>query len=213
MSRWIEVCKTLYDRNRIIEKPAEIDLYYHKYVGSLFYSVFDHTEEYPQYVKTNLKENKAGELHPSVEGYEGPVSCDYMPFDFDGPTAQDDAWKLVLWFLDPPGHYSDTLKIYFSGNKGFHIYLPNATFLEPASNNCGMMKKCASSIADSLGLDSFDDSLYKRTGIFRAPNSKHEKTGLFKIPLEVCEMTAPIEEIREMAKNKRHVDNNGLELV
>jgi hypothetical protein len=213
MNRWIEVCKNLYDRNRIIPKPDEIDLYYHKYVGSLFYSVFDHTEAYPEYTQNNIKENKRGELVPSCEGYEGPVSCDCLLFDFDGETAQDDAWKLVLWFLDPPGHYSDTLKIYFSGNKGFHVYLPHGAFIEPDINVPQMMKLTATRIAEKLELKSFDNSLYKRTGIFRSPNSKHEKTGLFKIPLEVCEMTAPLEEIKEWAKQKRHINGNGLEYI
>lgn len=201
--KYVEVCKSLYDRNKIIPKPNQPDLYYYKYRGALFYSVFDHTEEYLKFVE------KTG----SVSTYDGAVSCDYLPFDLDGETAQDDAWKLVLWFLDPPGHYSDTLKIYFSGNKGFHIFLPNNMFSCPSKEIPSIMKLSAESIAQKLQLKSFCPSIYHRTGIIRAPNSKHEKSGLYKIPLEVCELPAKIEEIREWAKDKRHIDSVGIEWI
>lgn len=113
-------------------------------------------------------------LPSGTKGY-----ADYLLLDLDSHT-------------DLPGVYADALSIcksldtigaayqlYFSGGKGFHIYIPTSQFgFEPTSDP-DILKRMAEAIAGSV--KPWDPSIYNMTRIFRAPGTFNQKGGRYKI--------------------------------
>ncbi len=137
----------------------------------------------------------------SIKGYQGKVYADRLFFDLDSKNdvskAQNDA-KELLYRLELAGlSVGNHARVYFSGNKGFHIEVPlaNKTF-EPDE-----LKQVCSNIA--AGLESFDDVIYNASRTLRIPNTKHQVSGLFKIELDPNDLIElSLEEIKERAKTK-----------
>ena len=208
MKKYIEACRSLYDRGKIIEKPPEkdLDLYNCEYIGPMYYSVFDHTEDLIEYYNSHTKVGTDGKLYNTVEDYDGPVSCNYVPFDFDGPDAITDIWKTVLACGSSDKYIIDDFSIYFSGNKGFHLLLKTNLYKTPHKDIVKEIKSGVRVLKKRLNLKTLDESIYKKTGIIRAPNSRHEKTKLFKIPLFAAELhLKSLETIRDLALFKRDI--------
>jgi hypothetical protein len=202
MKKYIEVCKNVYKRGNIKIKPDQTDLYFYEYNDSLYYSIFDHTEEYKRYFETHTNDK---EQH-SVEGYDGPISCEFVPFDFDGQTALDDIKKVLQLLLTSEKTLIDDINIFFSGNKGFHLFIKSERYIIPDVNHTRVIKGIAEKIKNKVNAESLDLSIYKKTGILRSPNSRHEKTKLYKIPLFPAELyLKSLETIRVLAVKKRYL--------
>lgn len=131
----------------------------------------------------------------------------YLDFDDeeDLSNSQRDA-ILAIWYLRQPYKLNlpeSSFRIYFSGNKGFHIFIPATAFgLVPDKNLNEHFKLMAMDVRDQCPNGTLDTKIYDRRRVLRMANSKHEKTGLYKVPLtykELCELTP--DEIREKAKS------------
>ena len=146
----------------------------------------------------------------SVSGYDGIVSIDYIPFDFDGEDLSkvlDICRKFVLYLANSFGIDGRGLKYYFSGSKGYHIYLPAQLILpKPSTTLPDEIKNMVKQINAGFTEYNVDLSIYDKTRIFRAVNTINAKTGLYKIPLTYYEfMNLSIEEILKTAEAPRDI--------
>jgi len=162
-----------------------------------FHSAFMHSVDY-----YNHRDTDGGK-----SGYNGDVFSKVLFWDFDGDLVQvkSEAVELVERLM---AYNPSNISIYFSGNKGFHVfyYSPELVeFMSPTFNQT--VKNVCSTIAS--GLISFDRKIYDKTRIIRTPNSIHSSTGLYKIPLTYEELkNISIEELTELAKTKRKFTYN-----
>ena len=122
-------------------------------------------------------------------GYTTSLYWDIDNEDFE--KATDDASKLVEYLIKEG--YESNIEIFFSGNKGYHIYLRSDTEFSHSITSavCHDIAKKAEAVIDSV--------VYNKTRAFRLPNTKHQKTGLYKVQLTVNELfELPVDEIRDI---------------
>jgi KaiC/GvpD/RAD55 family RecA-like ATPase len=197
-----QVIGDIYKRGNIVEIPdsnINIDAFGHS-VENAFHSVY----MYDHNMITHVEENS------SVRGFDGPVMADAFVWDFDHNEdigkSQADAIELIER-LESMGIDNNSIRVFFSGNKGFHVY-----FLSKELKDLGcshiipqISKMVCKNIAE--GLQTADESIYDRTRIIRVINSKHPKSGLYKIPLDIEELrNCGTEDIQEMAQEQREPD-------
>lgn len=170
--------------------------FYDKLDSEGYVSSFRYTEDLVSYIKQNGR----------IRGYAGPVKTDFLYWDFDSKDitlAYQDTLELVERLLD--AKVADTsIRIDYSGKKGFHVLVPSGDIEELGSNvNLNsIVKEVCMYFADDLA--TADDQIYNRTGIFRVVNSKHPDTGKYCIPLSVEEFTGnTLEAISEMASKQK----------
>ena len=144
--------------------------------------------------------------NPTVAGFDGPTWAPDLHLDFD---SQDDPGIALGWLrgvldrLESWGADLRAVRIYFSGNKGFHLEIPHTLFggFAPSKDLHARMKRAATRI---LGDIPFDTAVYDRLRLWRLPNSKSGKTGLHKIRLTHTEArTLDLAAIRELAARPR----------
>ena len=143
----------------------------------------------------------------SIAGYSGACWCPFVWWDIDRDDltdAQTDAAALVEYLTQTPADSdsdsglivpdTESILIFFSGSKGFHVGVPVAVFgdgVKPGKEFPSQYKAAALEIARRAGV-AVDRSVYDRQRLFRCPNSKHGKTGLYKIPLSYLEITTAL---------------------
>lgn len=157
----------------------------------------------------------------SIAGYSGACWCPFVWFDIDREndleSALADVRRLVEYLTQTPADSdsdsglivpdTESILIFFSGSKGFHVGVPVAVFgdeVKPGKEFPGRYKAAALEIARRAGVE-VDKSVYDRQRLFRCPNSKHGKSGLYKIPLSYWEVTTALSvaEIRQRAQRPR----------
>lgn len=148
---------------KILQNP-KID----QYVS--LYRYEDH--HYQQFKKTN-----------SVAGITD-VKTPKLVFDFDDgqniENARRDAIQLCGRLVENKIP-EDKIRIYFSGNKGFHV--------EVFTDQNLSRQEFYNIVANLAGdLPTFDHRINDEQRIIRAPFTKHPKTGLYKIPLSISEL-------------------------
>jgi hypothetical protein len=122
----------------------------------------------------------------SERGYSGPCGADWLFWDIDRPddleAALGDARRLAGAVLDRyPAIDEDDLLVFLSGAKGVHVGVPCSVFgsPEPSPTWNESAKRFALAHAERAGIV-VDGSVYSKTRLFRAPNTRHPKSGLFK---------------------------------
>ena len=153
---------------------------------SLFY--------YPKDIK-ELFETKG-----SVAGYKGPSYSKSLVWDFDSKEdlnlAKNDVRVLLSTLKKLSGGKAlDSLKVYFSGNKGFHVFLKTNKEFTPNE-----MAAVCSKLAEGLG--TFDQVIYNSTRLLRIVNTKHQLSGLYKIAVSPHVLKEPtfVDDIKKLAK-------------
>lgn len=146
----------------------------------------------------------------SIKGYMGSVYTDTLYFDLDHATdvekSRQAAIKLIQK-LNDLGLYN-SLELYFSGNKGFHLLVKTSNKFTPDEVGRICHNLAVESGLVNIGEDSvFDTTVYNTNRIFRVNNTLNKKSNLFKIPLDIPElMEYSVETIREHAKVKRDLE-------
>ena len=134
----------------------------------------------------------------------------YLDFDSDNfESVRKDALKSISYFKivfnlpDIENH----IKIYFSGNKGFHVIVPAVVLgIKPCKNLNEVFKTLAIAISNHVDHDTIDLKIYDNKRLFRIPNSKHEKSGLYKVELTLSELKNYSEkDIKSIAKTNREL--------
>lgn len=164
--------------------------------------VYDSLYRFPVAFKEHFEVNK------TVAGYTGEVWSEALVFDIDNEQLEEalkDTRKLLHRLSSDFGIPREAITVYFSGAKGFHVYLPASLFggFEPSPTLPRLHAKLARRLAWPLKVD---PSIYERQRIFRLVNTINAKTGLFKIYLsqeEISDLSLPV--IMEMAKSPRSV--------
>jgi hypothetical protein len=139
----------------------------------------------------------------STAGYAGPCWSPWLWFDIDRDSldaALRDARRLALAIDERFKLADDSLLLFFSGSKGFHVGLPTALWSpEPSPTFHRVCRRFAEAIAEVAGV-AIDSGVYDAVRAFRAPNSRHPKTGLRKRRLSFDELLGlSLERIVEFA--------------
>lgn len=173
-----------------------------------FYGKPDYYDCYMSAYRFNSDFKKFADENKTVRGYAGICHCENLFFDFDSPHG-DLALEEVREFIgmviekdqDP---IIEDINIYFSGNKGFHVFIKQN--FDPSIDLPDIIKKYCFALAKKYS--TFDRAVYDKTRIIRIPNSKHRKSGLYKIPLlpgEVFKLST--DDIRVLAKKQRSIND------
>jgi len=136
-------------------------------------SYYRHPKAFSQYVRKNK----------SVRGWNGPCYSDYLWLDIDRPDL-DDALKTARYMANRMEQLYEvprsTLRIYFSGAKGFHIGIDTRFFgLAPSEKFPEQFKALAKVLADDIQID----AIFDKPRIWRLSGTINTKTGLYKIPI------------------------------
>lgn len=190
---YVRLTKTVKDNGRLIKPDKIFDLI--DMEADWYYSPFIYGDDALQYFEEHKK---------SIKGYTGKAYTNSLYWDLDCKEdfvkARDNALKLI-YYLEDQG-YRDGLEIFFSGNKGFHVFLHTINEFNPQQT-----KKICYNVAIKAGVsqDVFDTTVYNVNRIFRVPYTKHQVSGLYKIPLELemLEKSDP-QEIRDAARTNEY---------
>ena len=191
--RYVRLCKTLNTKGDLVSMRHLKDNY-DKIISSdvnadWYSSLFYYHGAAKQYYDSH---------GGSLAGFDGKALSDKLVFDFDSEAieqAQKDAIVLLDRLSEIGVNVEDSVRVFFSGGKGFHVEVPlEGTDLTPEE-----LKLVCSNIAS--GLETFDSKIYNTTRIYRLPNTKHNKTGLFKIELEPYDLyELTVDQIKDKAK-------------
>ena len=138
----------------------------------------------------------------SISGYNGPAYTNNLVFDMDNADlnkAREDVFKLLNRLAKEIGlgkeGISKHVRVYFSGNKGFHVFIKTDRQFAPDE-----LKDYCKAIAGDLS--SFDPKIYNTTRCFRICNTRNQKSGLYKIPvsMDLIKDKDGINKIKELAK-------------
>jgi hypothetical protein len=122
----------------------------------------------------------------SVRGYAGPCWARWVVVDIDNAdlaAALSDTRKLVALLIQRFPGLDGCVPVYFSGAKGFHVYLDLAHEPPPAVGFNMVCRTLAEDLAAAAGVR-VDVSIYDVNHLIRLPNSRHPRTGLFKRRIE-----------------------------
>jgi len=148
----------------------------------------------------------------SVAAQRGAVEEHWCPiyFDFDGhdDAGVEQARKDVITLLDflpqlsVPG---ECVRVWFSGNRGFHLTVEPEIFnAEPDKNLTYAIKLLCLWFGDKLSLLTMDRTIYSRRRQWRLPNSIHGKSGLRCIEIDVKTFRSlSLDQIKELAKTEQ----------
>jgi len=131
-----------------------------------------------------------------------------MFFDIDGPddlpAARESTISLCELLMAKILVPQDSIDIFFSGAKGFHLMVAPSVFRASFSADGLALYKKMATRAGEAGVRFVDISVYTHKRLWRLSNSRHRKTGLFKIPLTYEELRdISIDGIKELAANPR----------
>jgi putative DNA primase/helicase len=141
--------------------PSQLPKAIEEVKGECYYGAFDAESLTKPY----------GKLRPALNCYV---------LDFDAEQLEDAKNEVIkVWkFLNlSPRH----ARIFFSGNKGFHLYLHHSLLNLPSSAVLNtQVKAWAKGLERELSLKTLDMSVFAPTQKMRLPRSKHPKSGLYK---------------------------------
>jgi DnaB-like helicase C terminal domain/Primase C terminal 1 (PriCT-1) len=163
-----------------------------------YISLFPFDKDIFDYVKTN----------GSVKDYVGKQYCPIFFVDIDNEenveSSRRSAIELINRFVSEYHVNISDIYIYFSGNKGFHVGLPDWLIGIPRTPQTNISDHCRAFITKMKdGLNDIDMSVYNSTRIFRVVNSVNKKSGLYKIPISWDELNSDIDSIKLLAKEPR----------
>lgn len=172
------------------------------HTGPAFHSGFF----FPDKIEEHILEQERIREKRSLSGYRGEHWAPYMLMDVDpvksadGTIANPEIAKemaddLLRVLTEHCGVDVKSVLICFSGNKGYHLYIPTKYFNpEPSEDFSRRIRHMVEfGIWPLLNQTLFpttkeiDWSIYDTIKVYRAINSKHEKSGLWKVPLTVTE--------------------------
>lgn len=199
MERFLEIRKGLQRQDSVLLVPTkqystEFSNNFKKAPKADWYrSLFVYYPDVISFVDENKK----------LKGFSGDADAGYICFDLDNKdleVARQDTIEVLKRLCKKVDLESKDLynymDIYFSGNKGFHVFLHTEQRFSP-----DQMRALCTEIAGDL--QSFDTSIYNTTRIIRIENTLHQKSGKYKIALAVKDVVnMKAEEIVAMAENK-----------
>lgn len=127
---------------------------------------------------------------PNIDVEESNLKAPlYLDFDDNDITnnykeIRREVYQTISFFQREFGIPNDLIKIYFSGNKGFHLLIPFKIFNIKEDNNLNYKyKKLINLIIKEYNLIRLDSKIYDKKRLFRIPYSINSKSGLKKIQI------------------------------
>lgn len=171
MNKYCILAETVQSRRKIIPvTDLEVPQ------GEMYTSLFYYDNEMLKYVNE----------HDTVSGFNGQVYSNFFILDLDGQNLKEviaDMQNFINWLTSQNCIYY----IFFSGNKGFHIYLSTYNVDYPKDKPWNVLQKMfATQISKTFPKLSkyIDLSIYDKVRIFRFPYSIHQSTGYEKNLIE-----------------------------
>lgn len=155
------------------------------------------------------------QINKTIKGYKGQHACTYICIDIDNETDREGSRLSTMQVINRINavynvHPND-LFIYFSGNKGFHVYLVDRLLGISGKFFDEIGTKCKSFVTETFaGISNIDPKIYEDHRIIRIPNSRHAKTGLYKIEITHAELIQGLPAILELAKQPRQLTREKL---
>jgi hypothetical protein len=183
MSRYVRLCKGLNEHGILV---AEDDVQHR---------IDDKNDWYQSIMYYNDAHKQIFDVKGSIKGIRD-VTTNKLVFDFDSgdsiKNSQADAARLVEKLRDR-GVNTESVYIYYSGSKGFHVVVPLDREVSPDN-----ARALAEKYAGDLG--TWDTKIYDPARLLRIPGTKHQSSGRFKTPLSFEQLHAlSIPEIMDMA--------------
>ena len=168
-----------------------------------YISLFPFDKQVNEYVRINN----------TIKGYKGQHACTYICIDIDNESDKESSRLSALDTISRlNSRYnisSDDLFIYYSGNKGFHVYIVDRLIGIQNRYFDEIGAKCKSFIAENFGdIPNIDSKIYEDHRIIRIPNSRHAKTGMYKVEITIDELRLGMESICILAKAPRSLKRN-----
>jgi hypothetical protein len=147
----------------------------------------------------------------SVSGYSGFAYADYFPIDIDCKDDLPKALDLLqaMMTMMEVRHDVNTSEIwfFFSGSKGFHVYIPAEMIgITPSPKIALYFKRFAKALLEPMGIK-YDPTIYDSVRLWRANNTINSKSGLYKVQLSPAEVYQEINDITKLAKAPRKVEH------
>jgi len=148
-------------------------------------------------------------------GYRGLHYLDAVYFDFDHgadftlDNCRNSTAAFLSWLQSAYKIPADAIDIWFSGRKGFHVYIPSALFgIKPSTRLASVVRQLVEHLTQQFDeevkatglLKMIDLKVYDRVRLFRLPGSIHGKSELYKIQLSLEDLWETCaEDIEELA--------------
>ena len=138
----------------------------------------------------------------------------YLDFDIDAIEDKANFRKVkadlnmtIMALNEDWGIPVEMLKIYFSGNKGFHIIIDPVIFGAESKQDLNLDYKIfAAEICNQTSYHTIDIRMYDRRRLFRIENSINAKRNLYKIQLKPDEIEAmTYESLTKLASSQREL--------
>lgn len=195
--RFYRLCETVQDYGKYISEDENI--YKHIKQSKPYYqSIYMYSEDQVKKAQEIIEVKKNNKIVKRPRGIVGmtDVVTRKLVWDFDNEdigVSQKDAQKLVKRLSDE-GLSDDSLGIYFSGGKGFHVEVETDSLMNP-----DQFKAITSRFAKDL--KTYDSVVSNPARIFRIACTKHNKSGYYKTRLTAQELEgSTVDEILEIAK-------------
>ena len=164
---------------------------------------FNNTDVYATIYQYNNKDIDKSDLY-------GPMYLD-LDLDIDSDAAYEilkNELKKIVTFLnlryEIPIEY---MRFYFSGKKGFHIFIPASVFgIQPDKKLNIYYKALAKEISKNTVYDVIDLRIYDNKRLVRLANSINSKSRLYKVPITYDNILLfSYSDIKEYAKEPKHL--------
>lgn len=193
---YVRVTHTVADRGVLVH-PDEVEKQITDRKSDWYVSAFTYGEDALEYFNSN---------DCSIKGYNGEAWTSSLYWDLDYKGNFEKVRKSAQALIDKLADLGvlDSTTVFFSGNKGVHVYVHTKGKFTPeeTSRICYNMAKDA-----GVSNDVLDTSVYNITRIFRIENTRHKESKLYKIPLDFDELESETEaNIRRIAKKPRKCD-------
>ena len=121
----------------------------------------------------------------------------YFDIDNDKVQVSLDECKRLYSYLSSYVP-EDSIIVYYTGKKGFHIECEAVALgIDPSNNLHSKFRYIAGKVVSNLGLESLDFSVYDARRMWRLPGSKHQETNLYKTKLSNSVLFSSMSEIME----------------
>lgn len=151
-----------------------------------YHSIFSY--DYDEIVAYKKENN--GSLEGFDPTYKEPsgIFINWIPIDIDsGPDGANKSIHSAYEFFRYCSLNNIPYKLFVSGFKGIHIYIPESCFSYPTEyKNYGheVALSAAQFLSNKFNFE-FDDSIYNISSFIRAPYSLNEKSGTIKLMVDI----------------------------
>lgn len=139
------------------------------------------------------------------ESIEKAVRFGPLYFDLDNQDIEvsyADAINLLNYLNKNIDH--DSIYVYYTGKKGFHIECdPVSLGINPTNELPAIFRHIANKISKDLNLDTIDFSVYDPRRMWRLEGTKHQDTGLYKTLIPKSIFMQGVQKIVEYSSSKQ----------